>query len=304
MSAYNPQPTPAPNQSQLDLRLLKVSIAIGDQLLTFAEGFYITVKGSKYANPIQNEAEIVISNLNAQTRNFILTETSPYNANYKIPKVVTIYAGRVSTGYTQVYVGDVTQSTITQPPDIRLTIKCCTGQFLKSQLCATTGAAKQKLSAISSQVAAQLGLKLNFQANDKLIGNYGFSGAQLKQIQKLGDAGAVSAYQDDNELVVKNLALPLPDSTTVVNLNTGMIGIPEITEQGIKVTFLYNNATKLGGAVQVTSQLNPAANGTYVIYKLEFDLTSRDNNFYLIAQCARFANVVTVNGKNTVLGNT
>jgi hypothetical protein len=68
-----------------------------------------------------------------------------------------------------------------------------------------------------------------------------------------------------------------------------MIGIPEVTEQGVKVKFLFDSVTKLGGAVRITSVLNPSANGYYVIFKLEFDLTSRDNNFYMTAQCQRIS---------------
>lgn len=277
-----------PNPNDLDLRLLKVDIAINGKVTTYNEAFAITVKGTKYANPIQNECEVSIANLKADTRNFILTETSPYNSN-EVPKTITVSAGRISTGYAQVYTGDITTSLITQPPDILLTLKCATGQFLKGKLGTTKGLAKQKLSGISAQVAQQLGLKLNFQATDKFISNYAYSGAQLKQINKLGDAGGVTAYQDDGQLVVKDLHLPLPDAVTKLDEYHGMIGIPEVTEQGVKVKFLFDSVTKLGGAIQLTSQLNPAANGYYIIFKLEFDLTSRDTSFYMTAQCQRIS---------------
>ena len=42
-------------------------------------------------------------------RNYILTETSPFNKN-KTPKKLIIEAGRVSTGTARLFVGDITAS--------------------------------------------------------------------------------------------------------------------------------------------------------------------------------------------------
>ncbi len=66
-----------------------------------------------------------------------------------------------------------------------------------------------------------------------------------------------------------------------------MIGIPEFTEQGIKVKMLLDNQTKLGGGLRITSSIYPAVNGDYVIYKLGFDIATRDTPFYYIAEAAR-----------------
>jgi len=80
------------------------------------------------------------------------------------------------------------------------------------------------------------------------------------------------------------LNLPLANFITIVNLETGMVGIPETTEQGIKIKFLMDGQTKLGGLLRVTSQIYPALNGEYVIYKLGFDVATRDVPFYWIAE--------------------
>ncbi len=66
-----------------------------------------------------------------------------------------------------------------------------------------------------------------------------------------------------------------------------MIGIPEFTEQGIKVKFLLDNRTTLGGGIQIESKIYPATNGNYVIYKLGFEITNRDKPFYWIAEATR-----------------
>ena len=66
-----------------------------------------------------------------------------------------------------------------------------------------------------------------------------------------------------------------------------MIGIPEFTEQGVKVKFLVDNQTKLGGGIEIRSVQYPATNGQYSIYKLGFQIASREQPFYYIAEAAR-----------------
>jgi hypothetical protein len=146
---------------------------------------------------------------------------------------------------------------------------------------------RSSLSQISKQVADDLGLALDFQATDKSIANYTYSGAALKQVDRLGEVGLVNAYVDDTVLIVKNANAPLNNRIKIVSLETGMIGIPEITELGVKVKFLLDNQTTLGGLLRVQSKMYPAANGDYVIYKLGFEIANRDVPFYWIAEAKR-----------------
>jgi len=78
-------------------------------------------------------------------------------------------------------------------------------------------------------VAQDLGLSLTFQATPKQISNYSFTGSAVKQVEQLGAMGRVNAYVDDKALVVKDFNAPLAKRTRELNLDTGMIGIPEFT---------------------------------------------------------------------------
>jgi hypothetical protein len=274
----------------LDPRILKVVVSVGTESFTYQDlgtslGFAITARGTKYANPIQNECEVEIFNLSTQEKNYILTETSPYNSNLGTEKTISVYAGRVSTGFSLVYVGDITNVTVKSPPDVAITIKSATKQSKKSLVGINSLGTLAKLSQISGSVANALGLQLNFVATDRNIANYAFSGSQLKQVDAINDMGNVNAYVDDNSLVVKNYNQPVDNTITIININTGMIDIPQVTEEGVEVKFLFVNSVKLGGAIRLSSVQNPALNGDYVIFKLAFDLANRDNNFYYTASC-------------------
>jgi hypothetical protein len=140
---------------------------------------------------------------------------------------------------------------------------------------------------IAAKAASDLGLSLNFEASAKQISNYSYTGSAAKQVEQLGTLGRVNAYIDDKTLVVKDFNKPLANRVRHLSLNSGMVGIPEFTEHGVKVKMLFDNQTTLGGGLVISSKLNPAANGSYTIFKLAFELASRDTPFYLIAEAKR-----------------
>lgn len=272
---------------ELDPRLLRVGFEIGGQLKLY-DDLAITASGTKYANANQNECELKITNLDKETRDYLLTESSPFNKN-KTRKILTVEAGRVSTGYSLVFVGDITSAVGSQPPDITLTLKAATSDFSKGKIIASSQPGIAPLRNIAARVAKDLGLSLNFQAKPKQISNYSFTGSALKQVEQLGAMGRVNAYIDDAALIVKDFNAPLAARTRVLSLDTGMVGIPEFTEQGVKVKMLFDNQTVLGGGLDITSKLNPAVDGVYTVFKLGFELASRDTPFYYIAEATRAA---------------
>lgn len=272
--------------NQLDPRIVRVSVEVNGKLKIYSSPLSITVNGTKYGNALQNEAEIVLENLDRATQDYLLTETSPYNLN-RTPKSVTVEAGRVSYGTAVIYRGNIVSSQVTQPPDIGVVLKCLTGNFNKGNILTRNQPGLATLSQISSQIAQDTGTILNFQATDKNVSNYAYAGPALNQIGVVGSMGNINMFVDDNTLVVKNAFIPLNNTLKILSAETGMIGIPEFTEQGIKVKFLLDNRTTLGGGLRIISKMYPAANGDYVIYKLGFQIATRDTPFYYIAEAAR-----------------
>jgi hypothetical protein len=270
---------------KLDPRIVRVGIEINGELKTY-DDLAISASGSKFANALQNEAEIRVSNLSKTDREYLLTETSPFNQN-RTSKRIVLDVGRRSTGASRVFVGDISSCLPSQPPDIALTFKSSTGQFQKGNILSRNQAGTATLSTIAKQIAGDLGLTLRFEAVDKNIANYAFAGGALKQVDRLGEAGGVNVYVDDSTLVVKNYNVALTGEARVLSESTGMVGIPEITEQGVKVKYLFDTTTRLGGALTIDSKLNPAASGNYVIFKLNFELANRDTPFYWIAEAKR-----------------
>lgn len=269
-----------------DPRIVRVGIETDGEIVYY-EDLNIRASGLKFTNDNQDECTVEISNLNAITRNFLLTATSPFNDN-RTPKRLILEAGRESYGTVRVYEGDIVQAFPSQPPDIRLTIKALTGNFQKGNIISRSGGSRISLRSLASLIARDIGASLDFQATNKTISNYTYTGSAIKQINKLARIGGIDAYLDGNVLKVKNRGRPLNNTVRFLTKDTGLIGIPEATEHGIKATFLFDNQTSIGSAVEVESLLNESLNGTYAIFKLGFELTTRDIPFYWVAEAERY----------------
>ena len=268
-----------------DLRRIRFGIEISGRIKWY-EGFNIKATGTKYANPTQNDCNATIIGIDMASRDYILTETSPFNAN-RTPKRLILEVGTVELGTFQLFVGDIFSAEPMSPPDVGLTIKANTQVAAMGKMVAKSGGESSKLSALAKSVADDLGLNLVFEATDKDVGNYQHTGAALRQVGKLQEAGGVSAYIDDGKLVVKDATQPLNGRTRILSQSTGMVGIPKVTEKGIKVSMGIDRETTLGGGLTIKSKFNTAASGDYVITQLGFEVATHDDPFFYHALAAR-----------------
>lgn len=269
----------------LDTRIIIVEIDVpgGKKRM---EGISCDFTATKTAGVLMNEAEIKIANLAKVDRDYIITATSPLQRPRQ-RKSVTVWAGYKSTGVTRRFTGDITEASVTQPPDIWLNMKAKTGYFARGDLVSRSAPAQANLSQLSAGVAKDLGLTLDFQAADKSIANYSFTGGNLLQVDRLGKSGQVDAYVDDDRLVVKNRGQGLSGRIRKLSEKTGMIGIPEVDEKGVKVKMLMDPHTALGTTLEIESVLNPAANGRFVVFKMQDNCSMRGLPFYIEVEALR-----------------
>lgn len=279
-----------------DERLLRVGIEVEGQVRIFegnpqdgSTGFDIRVKGDKFGSLTQNETEVSITNLDQPTRDFLLTEGTPFNRlRNRVRNRIFIEAGRVSTGYHRVFEGDITTTSVSQPPDIITTIRALTNQFQKGEIVSAQALPMATLNDIAQSTADSLGVRLEFLSeNNPQISNYQYNGSVAGQVNKLGSLVSGDVYVDDDTLVVKDATQSLPGRNRVLNLDNGLIGIPQFQEFGIAVTYFFDSFSTVGTQLELQSTIYPATNGLYTIYKLSFDLASRDTPFYYQAEARR-----------------
>lgn len=266
-----------------DDRVLRLGVEVNGQLQVY-EGAAIVVKFIKTADAKQNTCDASIANLNTSTIDYLVTETSPWNPNAK-PKVVSIEAGRLSTGVANIFIGDITSATTTMPPDRILSVKAKTQENAKYVWKGRQSTKTVQLKTLAENIANDYKLRLQFEATDKTVSNYLFNGPLAKQVQKLAQVGDVDVFIDDDTLVVKNFGKGLKGQALLVSAATNMVGVPTLDEKGVKVRVMFDPNIRLGQQIEIYSDVNKAANGQYVIYAMAGSLASRAQDWYLDLSC-------------------
>lgn len=271
----------------IDLRRIRIGIEVNGRINYYEDpAMRVRASGTKSTDATQNDCTVTITNLSRDTRDYILTEASPFNAN-RTPKRLIVEVGRVSTGLFVLFIGDIVSAEPTDPPDIDLVIKAKTSANQAGNVVSKSAGKTVPLSVIAKGVAQDLGLSLLFEALDKQIGSYSHTGAALHQVRKLAAMGGVQAFIDDATLVVKDSVRAIRGNLRILNARTGMVGLPKATEKGLKVTYSIDGESRIGGALRVYSEMNKSVNGDYTINQLSFEATSHDSAFFYTAQCER-----------------
>ena len=272
---------------QFDDRIFRVELNYGNQTVVLDGGLDIHATGTKFVNSMQNDCHLKISNLKKETRDKLGTQLTMFNYGQS-RKSMKVFAGRKSTGLFQIFKGDIVSCTASQPPNIDLNIVSKTMNFWKFDLVAQSQNVSSTVSSIASGVGTRMGIPVRFEATDKSVSNYSHTGSTLNEIEKLNLLGAYDIHIDNDELIVRDKGVALKNSTHVLNQQSGMIGVPELTEYGVRVKCLLNPAVRIGGQIQLESVLNPFLNGVYTVYQMGFDIASRDTPFYCIIEMSKY----------------
>lgn len=272
----------------LDKRIIRVGISINDTMHYYEskDGFKLDAFGAKYADPTESTCEVHITGAASSTRDFILTETSPFLPDRK-PVFCLIEAGRESTGYFKLFEGSIVKSRPTAPPESKIVLTVKNGFAINSDMYSLALPGNASLSTIANRVAFEIKKELFFNATDKQINNFGYTGGGMGLVRRLSEAGGVMAYLDDNALIVHNKDNGLDARFRVLDKDSGMIGVPELTDVGCTVKYLVDGESILGGYIRIESTVNKAATGNYRIGQLDFGVSSHGNDFFYEAKGIR-----------------
>lgn len=273
----------------MDLRRVRVGIEIKG-VLKFYEGLRVVASGTKYMSALQNEATIAITGLDADTRNTLLKESVQfmYDPTRKLSRI-TLEVGRVSTGLAVIFQGDIYSAELGNAPDFTVTIKAKTNNANNLRVVNITGAGIEQLSAVAKRVADANGLALRFDATDKQVARFSYSGNAAKAVEQLERAGGINVLIDDGTLIATDKGKPIANRVKILDMNSGMVGIPKAYMQGliigVQATILIDENVKIGGRVRINSKTNPSVNGDYVIVELGYNITTHDDPFFYTAKC-------------------
>ena len=272
--------------------MINLTITVGEDTFTYDQSYYIIATGTKFINGNYGECSLRIDNISKQTRDFITTKTTLWRTP-RTQASMSLSVGRKSTGVFQIFNGNVMICSPTQPPDIGLTIRGLGTSSIFTVPQAFTAPAMSSLQSICIQVAFNNGLALIFETTkNPMIENYQFTGTPEKQIELLNNLNVI-AYKENGNLIVKDMGTARKIPTIQINTNNGMVGVPEVTDVGARAKMLIKNNLELMAPCTLTSASNPAANGNYSIYKLSYEISSRETPFYWIVDLLPVQNNLT-----------
>lgn len=267
-------------------------VSTPNPIITYDQNYYILATGIKRTDGGLGECAFRIDNIAKATRDMLVAKTSPYI----VPRLyanITLSVGRQSKGTFVLYQGQAAAANPTQPPDIGLTFTSLTMGALLGNMGTLSMGPTQTLMQIAQQIAnglinpvtGQPGIPLDYQATaNPTVNNYNFTGPLINQVQRLGQLGPVLAYIDNNKLIVTDINTGRSGGIPLISAATGMVGVPEVTEVGVRVKVLILQELSVGQSIQIQSNNNPAANGTFIIFQLGFEVSSWDNPFYYIIE--------------------
>lgn len=273
-----------------DDRLVTFEVTISGKTYTYNQDYYIVATGTRFVNGNFGECVLRLDNISKATRNEIISKTTPWATPRQNAQIV-LSVGRKSYGTFELFRGDMIASNVTQPPDIGLTFKSALSSSLLGYTDAFSAPPSASFLSICQQVtnninkaAPQTPIVLDFQSSygGKTIGNFSFTGPVMNEVRKLEEMAPVNAFIESGKLVVLDIDTGRNNPTITISSETGMIGVPEITEYGVSVRFLMSNNLILGSLVNLISKENPQANGIFKVFKLQFEIASRDTPFYWV----------------------
>lgn len=216
-------------------------------------------------------------------------ETTPIVARGQNPYVnVTVEAGYSSAGSiatSKVFVGQVVEvKPGRMPPDLSVQIECFTRQLDKTTRRTNPPPENSTFREYAQWVADQTNSPLICETSFNDSRNWNHSSATqwvynlIIDLQDMYKPDIVAFYENGTLIVRdKDKVVSIADKVTV----SEFIGTPMYTEYGMQFKALFDPRITLVSAVKLNSKMNPSLNGDYVLQTVEYELASREANFYV-----------------------
>ena len=257
------------------------------------EGLDIQAQGQKFAGVQSDTCTVKISNLTRAQKNWLLTIASPLTTAQqpgRKPVLVTLSVGRENDFPPfLLFQGYCWASHVTMPPDIGIVLTSTTNNYQASALQPQNFGALTTVAIIAAQIAAQYHKTLNIKPGDgvKQVANFQYTGGLQAALNKLARVSGMRVQCSHDVLSLYNIGETVNGAQSFsLNTSTGMVGIPEVTESGVKAMCLIRPEPKIGGPIKIQSSVNPSINNQpFFISTLNYHVTNRDDPFWYELFC-------------------
>jgi hypothetical protein len=245
----------------------------GGNTLTI-RGLNTTVSVDKPGPPDKNSAKITIIGLTYDHMSELTTLNFKPDELQK--NLVTISAGTEET-MTVIFEGEITQASpdMNSVPDVKMQIEAESGAYpqrIAEAPMSVQGSAQ--VADLIKKEASAIGYTFKNENCTASVKNSVFEGSPFEKILKMANEVGAGIFIDDREIIL------LPDNDTpregeavLLNKDSGLIGYPTFSQDGIQCKCLFNPDLKQGGLIKVET-IVPKASGSWKITKLSHNLSS------------------------------
>ena len=239
------------------------------------EGVETHVSIEKPGEPDQNKATVEMFNLSMDAmRDMTTLSFRPLQTKKNL---IVIFAGDETEGMSQCFAGeiDTAYADFSGAPTIKLHIEAAAGSYpsLKaSPPIAVKGS--QSAASLIEQFAKESGYTFLNNGVSASVKNAVLNGSPVQKMRAVAGMVGCELLIDDNVVKIQPYDKGLDEGNAVLmSKDSGMLGYPTFTSEGISLKCLYNPDLQLGGMIEVDTVV-PGAKGTWKITKLSHSLVA------------------------------
>lgn len=239
------------------------------------EGVETHVQIEKPGEPDQNKATVEMYNLSMDAmRDMTTLSFRPLQTKKNL---IVIFAGDETNGMSQCFAGeiDTAYADFSGAPTIKMHIEAAAGSYpsLKaSPPIAVKGS--QSAASLIEQFAKESGYSFLNNGVTASVKNAVLNGSPIQKARTVAGMVGCELLIDDNVVKIQPFDKGLDEGNAVLmSKDSGMLGYPTFTSEGISLKCLYNPDLQLGGMIEVDTVV-PGAKGTWKITKLSHSLVA------------------------------
>lgn len=237
-------------------------------------GLPITVAIDKPGQPDPNSATVAISGLSEdKLKQLVSLSFLPHTSQHNL---ISIKAGSVGHELSTVFQGEISHAwaDFNNAPNVQLKIDALSG-FYPQRIVATPLSINGTAFAaeLISQQAAQIGYSFINQDITAQVRNAVFNGSPIEKSRQIAKQIGAQLIIDDKTMILKAADEARAGAIPLLSVESGLLGYPTFTQDGISVDCIFRPDVQFGGLVKVES-IVPGATGTWRITKLSHDLSA------------------------------
>ena len=259
---------------QVRLTLAKGSFGSGNTVVIDNHAMRVSVE--KLGPPDFAKASVEIFGMNL---NDIEQLTSLSFHPFKLTRnYINIFAGDDESGLSQIFAGSITAANgdLSGYPEHKLKIDAEVGFWgrVTAQGPNVINGTQAAASFIETQ-ATKAGMTFSNEGVSDALKNCVFSGSPVEQARQAAKQIGADLLIDDDEMILLPRQGNRKGNAILLNKDSGLLGYPAITSNGIECKSIFNPAFRFAGLF-VLESIVPKASGTWRVIKLTHKLSAND----------------------------